>query len=247
MTGRLPAFISLMAWAALWELTGRLLDSDLVPPLSTVLLSAWELVQLSSFQRALGITARAFAIGMAFALVVGIIVGALMGTFRPVDRLLNVWVNIFISAPLTALVPALMPLLGIGETTVVATVFLFAVWVIAIDTQAGIVKVNRSLMEMGRMFGATRRQLFLKIMLPAALPEILTGVRLGVVRGVKGVIIGQIVIALIGFGEMFEVFLQTFAMDRFWALVLIIFALAFLLVEAVALVERRFEFYAKAR
>jgi NitT/TauT family transport system permease protein len=247
MTGRLPALLSLLAWAALWELAGRLMQTDIVPPLTSVLMAAWELVQQGSFQGALAVTARAFAIGMALALVVGVIVGTLMGALRPVDRLLNVWVNIFISAPLTALVPALMPLLGIGETTVVATVFLFAVWVIVIDTQAGIQTVNRSLVEMGRMFGATRAQIFFKVLLPAAMPEILTGIRLGVVRGVKGVVIGQIVIALVGFGELFELYLQSFEMERFWALVLIIFAIAFALVEAVAMVERRFEFYAKSR
>jgi NitT/TauT family transport system permease protein len=247
MTGRLPALLSLLAWAALWELAGRLMQTDIVPPLTSVLMAAWELIQQGSFQGALAVTARAFAIGMALALVVGVIVGTLMGAFRPVDRLLNVWVNIFISAPLTALVPALMPLLGIGETTVVATVFLFAVWVIVIDTQAGIQTVNRSLVEMGRMFGATRAQIFFKVLLPGAMPEILTGIRLGVVRGVKGVVIGQIVIALVGFGELFELYLQSFEMERFWALVLIIFAIAFALVEAVAMVERRFEFYAKSR
>ncbi len=244
---RVPAVLSLLVWAALWEIFARVIESDIFPPLSTILLTAAEIVQTVSFRKALVMTGQAFGIGMALSILIGIPVGVLMGTLRAADRLLNVWVNIFISAPLTAVVPALMPLLGIGQTTVVATVFLFAVWVIVLDTRAGVEKVNRSLVDMARMFRATRTQLFFKVLLPAALPEILTGVRLGVVRGVKGVIIGQIVIALLGFGEMFELYLQTFAMRHFWALVFIIFAIGFLLVEIVAVAERRFEFYASSR
>ena len=131
---------------------------------------------------------------MAMAIVVGIPLGVAMGVWRPAEKLLNVWVNIFISAPLTALVPALMPLLGIGQTTVIATVFLFAVWVLVIDTQAGIRHVGGSLVDMARLFGAPPAQIFFKVLLPCALPEILTGLRLAVVRGVKGVVIGQIII-----------------------------------------------------
>ncbi|MDQ0316857.1 ABC transporter permease [Amorphus orientalis] len=247
MAGRLPILLSLLTWAILWELATRIAGSTMFPPLSTILLTVGDVVQLKSFQTALVVTARAFVIGMALALVVGIPVGALMGRFSAADKILNVWVNIFISAPLTAVVPALMPLLGIGETTVVATVFLFAVWVIIIDTREGIQGVSPSLVEMARSNGATRFQMFWKILLPSAMPEVMTGVRLGVVRGVKGVIIGQIVIALVGFGALFETYLQTFQMTRFWALVLVVFSLGFVLVELVGLLEKRLTFHAKSR
>lgn len=247
MSGRIPMFLSLAVWALLWEVGARFAQNDLLPPLSAIVVTAVNLVQTSSFQKALLVTARAFAIGMALSLVVGIPVGVLMGKVEAANKILNVWVNVFISAPLTAVVPALMPLLGIGETTVVATVFLFAVWVIIIDTQTGIRTISRSLVEMADSFGATPRQMFFLILLPSAMPEMITGIRLAVVRGIKGVVIGQIVIALIGFGELFETYLQTFSMDRFWALVLIVFAIAFVLVELIALVERRVVFYARMR
>src|SRR5690606_18622756 len=131
--------------------------------------------------------------------------------------------------------------------TVTPTIFLFAAWVLVIDTQSCFANVNRSLVEMANVYGASRSALFFKVLVPAALPEILTGLRLSVVRGVKGVIIGQIVIALLGFGALFELYLQGFLMERFWALVLLIFALAFILVEAIGYVERRVAFYASAR
>ncbi|MBI5112707.1 MAG: ABC transporter permease subunit [Rhodovulum sp.] len=242
-----PSGVSLLVWAALWEFVGRFGGIDLIPPMSQIALTAIDIVQTEKFVTALAVTAQAFGIGMALAIVIGIPLGVLMGVWRPAERLLDVWVNIFISAPLTALVPALMPLLGIGQTTVVATVFLFAVWVLVIDTRAGIHHVGGSLLDMARLFGGSRTQIFFKVLLPGALPEILTGLRLAVVRGVKGVVIGQIIIALLGFGELFELYLQNFLMEEFWALVFVVFALAFVLVEAVGLVERRFDFYAGSR
>lgn len=244
---RVPSGLSLLVWAVVWELIGRFGNVDLIPPMSSIVVKAAEIVRTDSFLAALSVTAQAFGIGMALAIVVGIPLGVAMGVWRPAERLLNVWVNIFISAPLTALVPALMPLLGIGQTTVIATVFLFAVWVLVIDTQAGIRHVGGSLVDMARLFGGTPVQIFFKVLLPGALPEILTGLRLAVVRGVKGVVIGQIIIALLGFGELFELYLQNFLMEEFWALVFVVFALAFVLVEAVGVVERRFDFYAGSR
>jgi NitT/TauT family transport system permease protein len=246
-TVRIPSALSLLIWAALWEVAARVFQNDLLPPLSTVIAAAFDVIRLPTFWKALGETVRAFGIGMALALVVGISVGVLTGLSRSADKLANTWINIFVSAPLTAVVPALMPLLGIGQTTVIATVFLFAVWIIVLDTQAGIRKVSGSLVDMSKVFGATPSQRFFKILLPGALPEILTGIRLGVVRGIKGVVIGQIIVSLLGFGALFEDYLQAFAMARFWALILIVFSLSFLLVEVIAAIERRVDFYASAR
>jgi NitT/TauT family transport system permease protein len=157
------------------------------------------------------------------------------------------WVNIFVSAPISAVVPILMAVVGIGETTVVVTVFLFAVFVIIVDTQVGVRQADRSLVEMARCFGARPYQLYTKILFLSALPEILAGVRLGVIRGVKGVVIGQLLIAIIGVGELFELYSQNFLMEEFWALVIIVFVFAFAVSEAVAFLERRVEYYASTR
>jgi NitT/TauT family transport system permease protein len=184
---------------------------------------------------------------MALALLVGIPIGFLMARVPVVGRILGMWVNIFVSAPISAVVPILMAVIGIGETTVVVTVFLFAVFVIIVDTQVGVRQADRSLVEMARCFGARPYQLYTKILFLSALPEILAGVRLGVIRGVKGVVIGQLLIAIIGVGELFELYSQNFLMEEFWALVIIVFVFAFAVSEAVAFLERRVEYYASTR
>jgi len=239
--------LSLLVWFALWEAVGQAKLSTIVPPFSAVIEAAIEIAPTDKFKHAALISLRSFGIGMALALAVGIPLGVAMARVKSVGRILGMWVNIFVSAPISALVPILMAVVGIGETTVVVTVFLFAVFVITLDTQVGITHADRSLVEMARSFGARRHQLYTKVLLLSALPEILAGVRLGAIRGVKGVVIGQLLVAIIGVGELFEVYSNNFLMEEFWALVVMVFLFAFAVSEAIAALERRVEYYAASR
>jgi NitT/TauT family transport system permease protein len=81
----------------------------------------------------------------------------------------------------------------------------------------------------------------------AALPEILAGIRIGFIRGVKGVVIGQLLVSVIGYGEMFELYSRNFLMAEFWALTILLFAFAMLVAEGVGSIEKRVGYYAGAR
>lgn len=240
-------FWSLIFWALIWELIGRMGWMTLLPPLSQIWFAFTELLEQASFWDAFAMTARTFGIGLGLSISIGIPIGVLMGISRRSDKILSLWVNLFLSAPITAVIPALMPILGIGDATVIATVILFSIWVVIIDTQAGVTHVQNSLVEMGRIFGCSRWKIIIWIVVPAAMPEIITGVRLSVVRAVKGVIVGQIVIALIGFGGLFNTYLSYFLMERFWALIIVVFVMSFSIIGLVELLERRIAFYAKSR
>jgi NitT/TauT family transport system permease protein len=244
---RIPMAFSLVVWCALWEIIGRLHLISLIPPFTDVVEALFMVISSADFIEATTITFQAFGIGMGLALVVGIGVGVLMGRIPAIGDLMGMWVNIFESSPLTAIVPALMAILGFGLPTMIVTVFLFSVWVIALDTQVGVERVNPSLIEMGRSFGASNRMLFTKIIFFAALPELLAGIRLGLIRGLKGVIIGQLLIAVVGMGYLFELYSRNFLMPEFWALLIILFGFAFIASEVVAYFERKVAFYAKSR
>ncbi len=244
---RLPTALSLAVWCLAWEAVGRAGFSTIVPPLSAVVTAGLTALATDRFVAATLISLRSFGLGMGLALLVGVPVGVLMARVEGAGRILGVWVNVFVSAPVSALVPMLMVLVGIGEATVVVTVFLFAVFVIILDTRVGVGQVSRSLEEMARAFGARRSQLYAKVLLLAALPEILTGLRLAAIRGVKGVVIGQLLVAIIGVGELFELYSKHFLMEEFWALVIVVFAFAFAVSEGIAYVERRVEYYAGTR
>lgn len=244
---RLPALSSLILWALLWEVVGHLDLTFFVPPFSEVMVTLVELVPTPAFLNALGVTAYAFSAGVLFAIVIGIPLGILMGKSRILDEFLLPWVNIFLSAPLTALVPVLMVLFGFGTRTVIITTVLFAVWIIILNARAGVQQINRSLVEMARSFGASPLDAFFKVYFWAALPEILGGVRIGVIRAVKGVIIGQLLISIVGFGALFELYSSMFLMAEFWAVLIVLFGLAFALSEFLAYLERKVAYYAASR
>jgi NitT/TauT family transport system permease protein len=244
---KVPVIFSLVIWFVVWELVGQTSLSLIIPPFTRVIAAAITILPTEKFNAAAMISLRSFGIGMAFAVVSGIPLGFLMARVQGVGRILGMWVNIFVSAPISALVPLLMAVVGIGETTVVVTVFLFAVFVIILDTQVGVMHADRSLVEMARSFGARRWQIYTKVLILSALPEILAGLRLGAIRGVKGVVIGQLLVAIIGVGELFELYSQHFLMEEFWALVVVVFMFAFAISEAIATLERRVEYYASTR
>jgi len=241
-----PKMASLIVWVILWEIVGRFGLVMLFPPFTEVIAAMGEVVTSRSFAEAIRITVISYLLGLALALVLGIPLGFLMGLSRTADKLLNMWVNTFLSAPLSALVPVFMILFGLGTPTVVVTVFMFAVWIIVLDTRAGVRHVAPSLLEMSRSFGASWSELF-KIIFLAALPEILAGIRLGMIRGVKGVVIGQLLVSIIGVGALFSLYQQNFQMAHFWALVLLLFACALSLAELVARLEKRIQYYAGER
>ena len=244
---KLPAMSSLLIWGLLWEIVGQLDLTFFLPPLSQVFATLFEIIGTPAFVKALSETGYTFFAGVFFSITIGIPVGILMGKNRLLDELLLPWVNIFVSAPLTALVPVLMVLFGFGLTSIIITTTLFAIWIIILNTRAGVLQINRSLVDMARSFGASPLDAFFKIYFWAALPEILSGVRIGVIRAVKGVIIGQLLISIVGFGALFELYASNFLMGHFWAVLIVLFALAFSISEFLAYLERKVAYYAAKR
>lgn len=244
---RLPGMSSLILWGILWEIIGQSGMTFFIPPLSKVLITLYSVIGTAAFQKAMYETAYAFFAGVFFAITIGIPTGILMGKNRLIDELLLPWVNMFLSAPLTALVPVLMVLFGFGMKSIIITTTLFAIWIIILNARAGVMQINRSLIDMARSFGASPWDAFVKIYFWAALPEILGGVRIGVIRAVKGVIIGQLLISVVGFGALFELYSSNFLMAHFWAVLIVLFAMAFTISEIFAYLERRVAYYAAKR
>ena len=162
------------------------------------------------------------------AAVLGVVVGLGMGRFRTVRYVLDGWVNALMSAPLSALVPILIALFGIRDTVVAATVFLFSFFVIVVNTLTGVRGTDRALVEMARVFGAGEAALFRRIYLPAALPAIMLGLRLGAVQAVKGMVVGEMLISLVGLGERLIYYGNTFLITELYAVIVSVLLLALL-------------------
>lgn len=225
----------------------RALNAPVDELVKGILCGMVEVFPLSNFHAALLLSLKAFFWGMAIAIPGGIVLGFLMGRFKLANDVLGMWVNIFASAPLSSLVPIIMLIFGIGQTTMIVTVVLFAIWIIALDTHAGVRHISPSLNEMGDSFGASRWQLYTKVLFWAALPEILAGTRMGVIRAVKGVVIGQMLVAVTGLGLMLSTYSRSFLFGEFWAIAFVLFTFALGLSSLIGWFEQRVEYYAGSR
>ena len=229
---------ALVGLAVGWELLGRLDVSLFVPPLSRVAATWWQLLGDGTLARAAASSLASLAKGFVPAAALGVVVGLAMGRFAVVRHLLDGWVNALMSAPLSALVPVLIALFGVRDTVVAATVFMFSFFVVVVNTQTGVRATDRSLVDMARAFGAGEAALFGRIYLPAALPAVMLGLRLGAVQAVKGMVVGEMLISLVGLGERLIYYGNTFLITELYAVILSVLALALLIAQAAQVADR---------
>ena len=236
---RLPTLTALAPVFLLWEVVGRLEISAAVPRLGEI----WDVVGIvvsqPGFREALVGSLRSFGIGFGLALLIGIGVGAAMAMFKPVEEALNLYVNMFMGAPMAAFVPLLVAIFGVGSGAIVATVFIFSVFIVLVNTYAGVRSASEVLLEMARSFGAPPTKRFLKIVLPSAMPLLLTGVRLGFSRSVSGLILGEMLIVVVGFGGLIMQTGSSFRVDQLWVLIFIALSFALLGSRFLEYVQRR--------
>ncbi|TDD87845.1 ABC transporter permease [Actinomadura rubrisoli] len=237
---RLPAApVSLAAAAAAWELIGRLSDASFFPPLSAVVRRLADMASSGLIFSSLRDSLVNLVLGFALSLVAGLVVGAAMGRYRKVEAALGVYVYALLTAPSLVFAPIFFSLLGEGRGSIVAVVVMYAMFVIVINTASAIQSVPAHLVEMARSYGAGETQLMLRVMLPAAAPMIMAGVRLGVGRAVTGMINGEMFIAVVGLGRVVTQAGGRFDGAGVLAVLLVIIAVALGAVGLVQAVDRR--------
>lgn len=234
----LPFVASLVVLAVVWETVGQHTELLTLPPLSAVFKAFAALWTDGVMKAPLADSTIALVIGLGISLTAGTILGIGMGLFRVVDVALGPYVKAGLSAPLIAFVPVFLMLFGIGSTTRIATVVAFSVWIIAINTATAVRSAESALIEMGKTFGAGRWRLFWEIQLPAGAPYLMAGLQLGVARGVKGLINGEVLIAIVGLGGLIKQYGTVFSMDQLYAVILLVIAYAVIAVGLVSGVGR---------
>jgi NitT/TauT family transport system permease protein len=231
--------LSIATLVVLWEVAGRMMDTTLIPPLSNIA-SAWlRLLMSGKLLENLVTSLWTLAAGFFLAVILGVIIGVLMGRFRPVEHFLDLYINALMSAPMTAFVPLLIMWFGLGVESRIAVVFLFAFFVIVINTMTGVKQVDRIFVEMARSFGAKELEVFFKVVLPAAMPAIMAGVSIGMGRAVKGIVTAEMLLTLTGIGGMIMQYGSAFATDALFAVILTILMVAMIAMKLVKIVDRR--------
>jgi ABC-type nitrate/sulfonate/bicarbonate transport system permease component len=171
--------------------------------------------------------------------VVGIAFGILIGASTTVADYSEVYLNALYATPLVAIAPLLILWLGIGVASKVAVVFLISVFPIVISTASGVRNVDAHFLEVARAFGAREGQIVAKVMVPAALPFVLTGIRLAVGRAIVGVVVGEVFGSSAGLGYLIYTAGQTFDVPTLFSAVLCLAAAGVFLTWLVGRLEAR--------
>jgi NitT/TauT family transport system permease protein len=203
---------SLIIVLVVWELAGRYLLTNRLffAPLSSVVLAAAELWKSGELQTDILVSFSELVYGVAAAIVFGIIAGIAVGLSERIRAYTQVYITALYATPLVAVAPLLILWLGLGVLSKAAVVFLMAVFPILINTAAGVRATEASLIEVAHSFGGTRQQVIWKVMLPSAVPYMLTGVRLAIGRGIVGVVVGELFGSQAGLGFLIFTAGQTF-------------------------------------
>src|SRR5207247_4957761 len=125
-----------------------------------------------------------------------------MGRYRYVEKALDVYVHALFVCPSIIFAPIFFAIFGLSDAARIAIIVVYSMFVIVINTATAIRTVDPALVEMGRSFGCSERLIFTRILLPASLPLVFAGIRLGMGRAVKGMINGEMLIAFVGLGAV---------------------------------------------
>jgi NitT/TauT family transport system permease protein len=237
---RVPvSLISLVIGAVLWELVGRLANVPFFPPLSEVIVTLAAMIANGEILGNLVVSLGNLIAGFGISLVTGLVVGTAMGRYWRVDAALGVYVYALLTAPSLVFAPIFFSIFGAGQASIVAVIFMYSAFIMIINTASAVENVPEHLIEMGRSYGANEWQLVTRIILPAALPMIFAGIRLGMGRAVTGMINGEMFIAVVGLGRIVTQAGKSFDGAAVLAILLVIIVVALAAVALVQIVDRR--------
>ena len=215
---------SVIVGLTIWQLVGIFVVKNslfLATPIASIM-AIGELWAKGDLQTAMIVSFEEFAIGFAIATVAGIVVGLFTASFESVKLILTPWISGFYASPIIALAPLLILWFGVGIWSKIAVVVSLVIFPMIINTEAGILHTDAGLIEAAKSFGATRMQIFTKVSLPSAAPYILAGLRLGVGRGLIGVVVGELAGARAGLGFLINNASQVFNMPQLFAGVIVL-------------------------
>jgi ABC-type nitrate/sulfonate/bicarbonate transport system permease component len=196
---RLVAVIVVIAG---WEVFGRQIEPLFMSYPTAIGAAAVDMIRSGELPAALLDSMSTLLLAFFIAAVIGISLGLLIGRYRAVEAGTDWLVNALYATPLVAIIPLVVLWLGLGFSAKLFIVVILAVFPILINTAAGVRNVPRPLLDVGFAFDATERQLFMKFILPASLPYMMTGLRLGVGRAIIGMVVAEFFTAITGLGAL---------------------------------------------
>ena len=235
--------LSFIIILAVWELSVYL---DLINPFfvsnpTAILVVLKEQIITGELFDNLSVSLVEFAVGYGAAIIVGLLLGLLIGWYKVMDYALDPFIWTLYAAPSIAFYPIFIVILGLGKPTVIAITFKLAVVLILVNTAAGIKNVDPSLIRVARSFGARRFDLFFKVALPASVPLMMAGLRLGVGRAFMGVVAAELFGSAAGLGASISYYGGLLKTSNMLASLVVVTALGVLMTTIISIIEGHFD------
>ena len=231
--------VALAIALSLWQIVGMNTDPVLFTTPIKVAFAAVDMIWSGELWQAMAPSLFVLMIGLTLAIIFGITVGLMLARFQILDVAITVYITFLYSIPSVALVPLIVLWAGYQTTAKVIILFLFAFFPMVINTYQGVKAVDPKLLEVGRAFRCSERQLWGNIILPASLPFIVTGIRLAVGRGMIGMVLADLYTAISGVGYLIVRTAGVLEVDRMFVPIVTLGLLGVTLTAILRYVEKR--------
>ena len=210
---------SIAAFLALWQWAAWVPVSFNFPTPWATFLGLAELLRSGALLQATATSLQSLLLGFVAAVAIGVPLGLVMGVARGFGRVARVYIDLLIALPTAALIPLVILSFGISIASSAVIVFVFSAPFITMNAYGGVRDTRPRLVEMARTFGASRLQLFRRVVVPSAAPMILAGMRLGLSRAFLGLIVAELLLSPFGLGKLIMSSRSMFEHDKMFATV----------------------------
>ena len=222
-----------------WQLYGGSINPILLSDPSSVAVAFVDMVKDGSLGHALASSLAVLGLGFLFGAAAGVLIGLAAGRSDTVSALIDLPVSALYAVPAVALVPVIVLWFGFAVTAKTVVVFLFVIFPVLINTTRGVREVDPELLEVARSFCSSERRMWFDLILPSALPFIVTGLRLAIGRALIGVIIAEYYTSLSGLGDLITTNASNFQTARMFVPIVVIALLGVVFTALLELAERR--------
>jgi ABC-type nitrate/sulfonate/bicarbonate transport system permease component len=231
---RIGSFLAVMV---AWELLGRQVAPLFMSYPTAIAAAAVTMTADGELIQALLESLETLLLAFAISALLGTALGLAIGRYRAVEAMTDWLVNALYATPLVAIIPLVILWLGLGFSAKLFIVIILAIFPILINTAAGVRNVSAQLIDVGTAFAATEREIFTKIILPAALPYMMTGLRLGIGRAIIGMVVAEFFTAITGLGALIVKYGNQYDTASMFVPILALMGLGILLTAAVRRAE----------
>lgn len=227
----------LLLWQ--WLASAGVLSDLFFPAPTAVFAELWEGFSTGLLWVHIGSSFQNFTIGLGLSCLIAIPLGLVMGANRYVDALVSPYVWALASMPSVALVPLLVLMLGFTDAAKISLIVLSAVFPIMINCMAGVKTVDKSLLTAGQVFGAKKRQLYSRVVLPSAAPFVISGVNQGMSQALIGLVVAEMFATRYGLGYLMVRAQESFNAPLLYGVLILLVVISLTFVEIMRRLEAR--------